>query len=227
MTLELIYYSCPACGKPRTAPASITGSTRACQHCNEMTVVPPVSTRTIQPPASPVILSKKKSRRPKLKQFGSLKAKDFLTTSVWVAVHSVDSDENWYDDADEETFRAWKGDLPVSPEGGLFLVAAKFALADGREFQGFVTPQCAGEPFNLGIAQPQLFFPSGKFYGFWDGMIKRSDKERKRLYSELGKDPAAIFPIVFAAEPNLANGTVSGSIPGFCYLVNGKADVYF
>jgi hypothetical protein len=159
-----------------------------------------------------------------MKQFRSLKAIDFVKNPVWVAVHTADSDQDWYDDADEETFRPWQGELPVRPGEGMFLVAASFVTADMRLLRGIVTPQPHGEPFDLGSMQPQIFFKSGKMYGFWDGLIKRSDKDRKRLYAELGNDPDKIFPISFAAGPDLASGTISGSIPGFGWLKDGKPE---
>src|SRR5262245_58094284 len=101
------------------------------------------------------------SRKPDLKQFGDLSAGDFGKHPVWVSVHGLDSNEPWYDDTDEETFRPWTGKLPVSSEDGMFLVRAKFTLADGRVLEGFVTPQIRSEALDLVIIQPQMFLPSG------------------------------------------------------------------
>jgi hypothetical protein len=166
------------------------------------------------------------ARKPVLKQFGDLTPADFVTHPVWASVHTLDYDEPWYDDADEETFRPWTGKLPVSPEDGMFLVRAKLTLADGRVLDGFVTPQHDSEKVELGTIQPQLFLPSGIRCDFWDGMFKRDAKERKGLYDELGKDPMAIFPIKFAAERRLAKGHVAGSIPGFSWCPKDKVQVY-
>jgi hypothetical protein len=229
MSVQLIYYHCPACGQNRIAPASIAGQMRVCYHCDKLTLVPPSSTRSVPMQGNERISSKAKprTRKPKLKQFGELKAKDFAKTPVWVSVHTVDHDESWYDNSDEQTFRPWSGSLPVSPEDAMFLVAATLATADGREFQGFITPQCAGQSCDLAIIQPQLFISSSRFYGFWHGMVKLPDKDKKRFYLALGKDLKAIFPITFSTEPRLACGTVSGSIPGFCCTVEGEEGVYF
>lgn len=65
------------------------------------------------------------SRKPILKQFGDLTPADFADHAVWVSVHTLDYDEPWYDDNDEETFRPWTGKLPVAPQDGMFLVRAK------------------------------------------------------------------------------------------------------
>ena len=166
------------------------------------------------------------ARKPILKQFGDLSAGDFGKYPVWVSVHGLDSDESWYDDTDEETFRPWTGKLPVLPEDGMFLVRAKFTLAEGRVLDGFVTPQIGAKTLDLGIIQPQLFLPSGTRNDFWDGMFKRDTESRKAIYTELGKDPKAIFPIQFAAEKGLAKGHVTGSVPGFCWRPKNKVEVY-
>jgi len=163
---------------------------------------------------------------PILKQFGDLTTADFVKHPVWASVHSLDYNEPWFDDCDEETFGPWTGRLPVTPEDGMFLVRAKLTLADGRHLDGFVTPQIASEPANLGTMQPQMFLPSGQRCDFWDGMFKRDAKDRAVLYRELGTDPMAIFPIKFAAVHGLADGRVAGSIPGFCWCPEDKVEVY-
>jgi hypothetical protein len=165
-------------------------------------------------------------RKPLLKQFGDLTPADFARNPVWVSVHTLDYGEPWYNDTDEETFRPWMGELPVSPEHRMFLVRAKFTLTDGRVLNGFVTPQVDSEPKSLGTMQPQVFLQSGTRSDFWDGMFKRDAEDRKVLYVELGMDPKAIFPIQFAAEKGLATGHVSGSIPGFCWRPKDKVEVY-
>jgi hypothetical protein len=166
------------------------------------------------------------AHKPILKQFGDLTGANFEKHPVWASVHTLDYDEPWYDDADEETFRPWMGKLPVSPEEGTFLVRAKLTLADGRVLDGFVTPQHDCETMDLGTIQPQAFLPSGRRSDFWDGMFKRDQEERRVLYEELGHDPSSIFPIKFAAERRLAKGHVSGVIPGFCWRPKDKVEVY-
>jgi hypothetical protein len=166
------------------------------------------------------------ARKPILKQFGDLAPADFVEHPVWASVHKLDYDEPWYDDTDEETFRPWAGELPVSPEDGMFLVRAKLILADGRALDGFITPHLDSEAVDLGVIQPQAFLPSGTRCDFWDGMFKRDRKERDVLYNELGNDPRSVFPIKFAAESGLAKGHVSGTIHGFCWRPKEKVEVY-
>jgi hypothetical protein len=161
-----------------------------------------------------------------LRQFGDLTSADFASHPVWIACHIVDCDEPWYDDTDEETFRPWTGALPVGPEEGMLLVRAQMTLADGRSFEGFITPQHDGEWLNLGTIQPQLFLPSGSRADFWDGMFKRADDRRTSVYSELGSDPSSVFPIHFRADNGLVTGQVSGEIPGFCWRPDDTVYVY-
>ena len=165
-------------------------------------------------------------RKPTLKQFGDLMPADFEKHPVWISVHGLDSDEPWYADTDEETFRPWTGKLPVGPEEGMLLVRAMLTLADGRVLPGFVTPQFESQPLDLGTIQPQIFLPSGRRDSFWDGIVKRDPKRLKAFYAELGEDPRAIFPIQFAAEKGLAKGQVAGSVPGFCWSSKDKVKVY-
>ena len=165
--------------------------------------------------------------KPILKRFDDLTPGDFEKHPVWASVHTLDYDEPWHDNTDEETFRPWTGDLPVEPENGMFLVRAKLTLADGCVLDGFVTPQSESESMSLGAVQPQIFLPSGKRCDFWDGMFKRDPEDRKVLYTELGNNPAAVFPITFRAEKNLANGWLTGSIPGFCWCPEKEVRVYW
>jgi hypothetical protein len=166
------------------------------------------------------------ARKPNLKQFGDLTPADFVEHPVWASVHTLDYDEPWYDETDEETFRPWAGELPVSPEAGIFLVRAKLTLADGRVLDGFITPQHHSEAMDLGAIQPQAFLPSGTRCDFWDGMFKRDPKERNILYRELGNDSTSVFPIQFAAERGFATGHVDGTIPGFCWRPKDKVEIY-
>lgn len=156
-------------------------------------------------------------KRPHLKQFADLALQDFLEHPVWIGVHTVDYDEPWYDDTDEETFRPWTERLPVSAAEGMLLVRASFRLADGRTLPGFLTPPGPDEEASLGIIQPLLFLPNGQQLPFWFGMAK---PDLSTLRSSLEAIPAAIpkvFPIRFRGERGLTEGVVSGQLDGFYY----------
>lgn len=158
--------------------------------------------------------------RPTLLQYGDLTAEHFAQHPVWVAVHSADYDEPWYDDADEETFRPWDGGLPVKPDEGLFLACAKLVLADGTVLAGFATPAPVATPDgapDLGLMQPQVFLPDGSRRSFWQGIRPVDSNDHARFYAVLGRDAKDVFPLVFELDKGLASGCTGGEIRGFYY----------
>ena len=108
--------------------------------------------------------------RPEMKTFSDLRSGDFERHAVWAPVSTNDYDEAWYDDEDidEETFRPHRGELPVSPAAGMFLVAATATLADGTIAPGFITP---AHQSDLGTLQPHITAgdapPTGFGAGSW------------------------------------------------------------
>ena len=127
---------------------------------------------------------KTQPQRPALRQFGDLREDDFHRHPVWIACHSADSDEPWFGETDEETFRPWTGDLPASPGEGMLLVRAMFELADGSRRSGFVTP--AFGDGGLGLMQPHLF-AGAEIFGFWGGMFGIPEKQRAAFYADVEK----------------------------------------
>jgi len=150
--------------------------------------------------------------KPELKQFGDLSSADFERCPVWIACHTEDFAEPWFNETDEETFRPWIGALPVSPSDGMLLVRASFELHDGSRHQGFLTP--ALKEGDLATLQPHLFV-GDKVFRFWGGMAGVGTDRRTAFYDALGKGPEAIFPIRFSTDPDLAKGVAAGQIDGF------------
>ncbi len=66
----------------------------------------------------------------------------------------------------------------------------------------------------LGTQQPQIFVDD-RVFGFWGGMVGMAERAQQELYAALGKDPDAIFPLRFVANPGLASGIVEGQVDGF------------
>jgi hypothetical protein len=161
-------------------------------------------------------------RRPQLVQFPGLRPSHFASHPVWVQCHGLDDGEKWYDDTDEETFRPWTGPLPVDPAATLFLVQATLTFHDGTREPGFVTPQAAGEPEDMGRMQPSLWLPNGKLEGFWSGTIGRPPTERRKFYAAFGKKADQVFPASCATRPGLTRGRSSISIAGFYYSPDSK-----
>jgi hypothetical protein len=81
--------------------------------------------------------------QPELKQECDLTQADFEREPVWVGVHNHDPKDDpvnapWYKDADEQTYRPWKGALPFNETRGWARVAATIVLADGTAYPGSV-----------------------------------------------------------------------------------------
>ena len=159
--------------------------------------------------------------RPNLKQFRQLMPDDFVAHPVWVSCHSVDSDEPWYNDTDEETFRPWLGEVPVAADE-MYLVACELTMADGSRHQGFATP--AFEAGNMGLIQPQVFSPSGRRHAFWLGMFPRQE-QINGFYTDFAKGPSSVFPVTFSPLPGLTTAFCSGSIQGFMTISGGEVRV--
>jgi hypothetical protein len=159
--------------------------------------------------------------KPELKQFGELDAEDFERHPVWIGCHTADYGKPWYEGTDEETFRPWKGKLPVGPAEGMLLVRAVIELHDGSRYQGFVTPAIEErddrrpeEHCLLGTQQPELFVGEKRF-GFWGGMGGISARAQQELYMALEKTPDTIFPLHFSTDPGLTSGLATGHVDGF------------
>lgn len=165
--------------------------------------------------------------RPPLKQFGDLTLADFEKSPVWIGCHGLDSDEDWYDETDEETFRPWNGLLPVDPSEGMLLVRAKFTLADKSVFDGFCTPEFESDPPHLGTSQPQILIGSGRPLSFWSGSFEPKPDVMKSTYTALGKTAGKVFPFQFEAVPGLTSGRCSGTVEGFTWVREVKHGLIF
>ena len=150
--------------------------------------------------------------KPHLTQFGELLPAHFQKHPVWINCHVVDSDQPWYAETDEETFRPWDGVLPASPSEGMLLVRATATLRDGSRLPAFITPGFEGD--GLGTLQPQLFVGERRF-AFWGGVVGHSSEEKTALYAGVGKGPEDVFPIAFIADGGLTTGVGSIEVRGF------------
>lgn len=164
-------------------------------------------------------------KKPVLKQFADLSAKDFETHPVWVACHTVDHDESWFDPHDEDTFRPWTGTLPVDPADGMFLVRATMTCADGTPLGGFVTPADLDSGEDLGLIQPHVFV-GDRPCGFWCGVVEVPAERKAAFYRALGKDAARVFPLQYAPLAELTAGVASGVLMGFYTRVMREIQVY-
>jgi hypothetical protein len=161
---------------------------------------------------------------PQLVQFGDLTPSHFIEHPVWVSCHTRDYDEAWYDETDEETFRPYDGSTPADPADGMLLVRAELKLANGKQFEGFLSPAMddgSGDAL-LGSIQPQMFVTPAQRFGFWLGMFGDAKTAAEAFYATLGLERESVFPISFNAVPNLALGKANGILAGFYTIPDGS-----
>ena len=174
-----------------------------------------------------------------MKQQDDLAPADFERHPVWIGVHNYDSDEPWYEQSDEQTFRPWTEPLPFAEVRGIALVAATFELADGSIYSGYC--QAVREDWDLprpparswsamhggtklsllALLNPTIFFDRRPF-NFHLGIPERRKNRIRQFYAAVGKKLADVFPLRFAANNGLATGIASGKLEGFFYFPMGR-----
>jgi hypothetical protein len=142
---------------------------------------------------------------------------DLAASSVW----KFALDEEGVEGQDETTVKPYAVDGPLDPSAGMFVVRARFALADGTLMSGYLTPHAQGEA-GLSTFQPIIITPAGQVT-FWCGMIAPDAATIARSYARLGKaDASQVFPLRFESAVPVRGGTIKGQIPGFLILVDFK-----
>jgi hypothetical protein len=150
-----------------------------------------------------------KIRKPVFK----LELPDLARCPVW----EFALDEEGEEDQDETTVRPFSVGRALDPAEGMFVVRARFELADGTKMAGYLTPAAEGEK-ELGTLQPVIVTPEGQV-SFWEGMYSPTPDEIRENYRRLGKSSAdQVFPIQFESEVEIVGGAVHGEIPGFLVL---------
>jgi len=154
-------------------------------------------------------MSVSKIRKPVFK----LDLEDFILSPVW----EFALDEEGEPDQDETTVRPYPCPGALAPADGMFVVRARFQLADGTTMSGYLTPPVQGDD-GLGTLQPIIVTPDGQV-AFWHGMGVPSRDEIGESYRRLGKSsPDQVFPIRFESEVEIIGGAVRGELPGFLVL---------
>ena len=142
------------------------------------------------------------------KQVYNLTAADLSQYSAW----EFAEDEEGAEGQDEATVRPVVTAPPLDPGAGMFIVRARFSLADGTKHTGYLTP--AKDPKDFGRVQPQIITDRGQV-PFWMGAL-RADVEP--LYAKLGKSADQTFPVSFESDVPLVGGPIKGTIPAFLRL---------
>jgi hypothetical protein len=99
-----------------------------------------------------------------------LTLKDLATSSIW----EFALDEEGVEGQDETTVRPYAADGLLDSSAGMFVVRARFVLADGTLMSGYLTPPVQGQA-GLSTFQPIIITPDGQVV-FWCGMRGRARK---------------------------------------------------
>lgn len=143
------------------------------------------------------------------KQVYNLTLADLSISQVW----EFALDEEGVVGQDEATVRPYPRPGPLHATAGMFIVAARFWLADGREMRGYLTPPSTDDR-SLGTIQPQIVTDRGQV-SFWCGCLP---PDTARVYQLLGGDAASVFPVRFESAVQLVGGAVSGTLSGLLCL---------
>ena len=146
------------------------------------------------------------------KQVYELTTEDLTSHPVW----EFALDEEGEEGQDEATVRPRQTSAALDPSDGMYIVRARFTLADGTTLTGYITP-CAN-PADLGTVQPQIVTTNGQV-GFWFGL---APTDIQQCYAKLGKTSQQVFPIAFAADIEISGGRFTGTIPAFLKLKDLK-----
>jgi len=147
------------------------------------------------------------------KQVSDLTDADFSLSAVW----EFALDEEGEEGQDEATVRPYAVSGALDPAAGMFVIRARFALADGTVMRGYLTPPVQGDS-TLATLQPIIISPAGQVI-FWCGMIVPTAQQITESYMRLGKWSASgVFPIRFESAAPLREMQVRGEIPGFVIL---------
>ncbi len=151
------------------------------------------------------------------KQVYELTPEDLVTHSVW----EFALDEEGEEGQDEATVRPYQPNGPLDPSDGMFIVRARFVLADGTQMRGYLTPPVQ-EDSGLGTLQPAIVVDGGQV-SFWCGMLAPESSQVAESYALLGKSQASeVFPVKFESDVELVGGPVAGELPGFLVLEDFK-----
>jgi hypothetical protein len=146
------------------------------------------------------------------KQVYELTLQDLSAFPIWEFRLDSDHDEG----RDESTVGPYPKVGVLNPTDRMFVVRTIFALADGSQMQGYVSPPGRGEE-GLGALQPIIVTERGQVR-FWCGRTAPGPKRLAQCYEWLGKSALEIFPAQFKSDVELMGGPLIGIVPGFLVL---------
>ena len=151
------------------------------------------------------------------KQVYDLTVEDLATSGVG----EFALDEEGEDGQDEATVRPYLFEEPLDCDAGMFIVRARFVMADGTVTTGYLTPPVQGDA-SLGTLQPVIITPAGQI-PFWCGIIPLDAAAVASQYRRLGKAGGSeVFPLRFESDVPLSCGNLRGELAGFLIVEDMK-----
>jgi hypothetical protein len=150
------------------------------------------------------------------KQVYELTLADLERFPIWEFPHLASDDEysDNIDTQDEATVRPYAGSGPLNGSDGLFVVRARFTLADGTTMKGFLYPDKNAKGSDISLIQPSIVTERGHV-SFWFGIVALTSEQKREAYQLLGREAPSAFPIRFESAVELVSGPISGHIKGF------------
>lgn len=145
------------------------------------------------------------------KQVYELNQSDLDRFPVWEFALDEEGEEN----QDEATVRPWESAGPLDPADGMFVIRAKFILANDTEYFGYITPPVHGD-LSISTIQPVIVTDHGQVM-FWFGIIPPTSDMIHEAYALLGLKAEDVFPCRYASDVTVKDGPVAGTLNGFMY----------
>ena len=160
------------------------------------------------------------SKSPIFRNCDDISPGDFEQHPVWVSCHLVDYDEPWYDDVDEEEFRALESGLPIDRDTVAY-ISATFHTAKGIELSGYI--ENWGEPTgrnSLLDYSPTLFGPAGNRISFWHGNTyefgtDHLDQCMSQFREAVGGPLKEHFPLTCKIDSRIFGDEITTTFEGF------------
>lgn len=143
------------------------------------------------------------------KQIYDLTLADLNDFPIWEFCHDEEGEEN-QDECTVRPFKAGQCNLE-----SMFICHAVFTLANGKRFEGFVSPA-----EDLSEAQPTIYVSDSEGVSFWFGGIKPEKDKIEKSFHLLGGRDSDIFPIEWKIPYLRESIPQTGIIKGFFYLEN-------
>lgn len=152
------------------------------------------------------------------KSVAALTNADLIASAVWEFALDEEGDEG----QDETTVRPYLSAGALDPSMGMFVVRARFQLADLTAMWGYLTPAVQGDD-SLGTLQPVIVSSAGQVL-FWLGSLGATPDDIAASYDRLGKKSSTqVFPIQFSSDVAILGGPVQSQLPGFLVLEDWKS----